>query len=574
MSQSVANGRQTVGEILVGMIDIPPSDLRRAERKAETAGTRLEQALLDLRLATESHVALATAQYLNLPTIKLANFSPDPELVRQIPGKTLRDLQVFPVAQWSDMFVMAVADPFDVTAVDELERVTGCPVTPYVALPQEIAQLLDKHASRPSERMGEVIRDVSEVDASIETDLAGEDALTQDDMHGMAEQAPVIRVVNSMLLEALRNGVSDIHIEPTQDRLHIRFRIDGVLYDEPSPPLNMKWAIVSRVKIIASLDIAERRLPQDGRFTVHAFGRDVDIRVSLIPTVHGQKTVLRILDKINLRPNLAALDLEKDDWEKFERGIRRPSGLILVTGPTGSGKTTTLYSVLQELNDSRVNIITVEDPVEYQLPRINQVHTNPEIGLTFAAGLRSILRQDPDIIMVGEIRDYETASIAVESSLTGHLVLSTLHTNDAPGAVSRLAHMGIEPFLLASSLRLAQAQRIHRKLCQACRKPQRLTHGLLAKHDIDPALLEGGKVFMPGGCALCSQIGYWGRDAIMEILEVNEEIRGMILARKSGAELRSRAVAGGMRTMREAGLVKVARGITSIEEILRVTNEG
>ncbi len=352
----------------------------------------------------------------------------------------------------------------------------------------------------------------------------------------------------------------------------VRYRIDGILYDQPSPPKYMQWAITSRIKIIARLDIAERRLPQDGRFTIRAHSRDVDVRASLIPTACGQKVVLRILDKLNLKPNMAALGLVPNDYEKLERAIHQASGLILITGPTGSGKTTTLYSALQEISSSKVNVITIEDPIEYQLPRINQIQAHPAIGLTFAAGLRSILRQDPDIVMVGEIRDRETASIAVQASLTGHLVLSTLHTNDAAGAVSRLTHMGVETFLLSSSLIMSQAQRIYRKLCPACKQPQEIPWDALQGEGIDCERFSGVTLYDAKGCLHCNYIGFMGRDAIMEILEVDEEIQDLILQGSDANHIRTLAISKGMATLREGGLTRAAGGETSLEEIMRITS--
>ena len=414
------------------------------------------------------------------------------------------------------------------------------------------------------------MRDVNDANAEIQVASDDED-MGVEYMMSMQDDVPVVRIVNSMLIEALHRGASDIHVEPMESGLQVRYRVDGVLYDELSPPKYMQWAIISRLKIISNLDIAERRLPQDGRFTIRAPGRDVDVRVSMIPTVHGQKAVLRILDKLNLKPNIAALGLEPDDHAKVMRAIHRTSGLFLVTGPTGSGKTTTLYSALQELNDPGVNIITVEDPVEYQLPRINQIHARPSIGLTFASGLKSILRQDPDIIMVGEIRDGETASIAIQAALTGHLVLSTLHTNDAASAVARLIHMGVEPFLISSALVASQAQRIYRRLCRACRKRREIPWDVLSLHSIDSDLFRDAKLFAAKGCLRCGHIGYSGRESVMEILEVDEDIKELILREVSAAKLRDMAVSKGMLTLRDAGLQRVLKGITSVEEMLRVT---
>ena len=408
--------------------------------------------------------------------------------------------------------------------------------------------------------------------ASFELDLDDDDDISIDAMVESAEDAPVIRIVNSVLIEALRKHASDIHIEPMEKTQRLRYRIDGLLYESSSPPKHMQSAITSRVKIMSNLDIAERRVPQDGRFKIRAMGKEVDIRVSTLPTVHGEKVVMRILDRGDLSPDLTSLGLDPDSLSMIEKAIHEPHGMILVTGPTGSGKTTTLYSALQELNQPGVNVITVEDPVEYQLPGINQVQTHAEIGLSFASGLRSILRQDPDIVMVGEIRDGETAGIAVQAALTGHLVLSTLHTNDAAGAVARLINMGIEPFLLASSIIMTQAQRLYRKLCPHCKRARELPLDVLKTNNIDPDLFDGVKVYEPFGCPKCGDIGYKGRSALMEIMPVDEELRSVILREGNASAMREHATQNGMKTLRDAGLQKVREGLTNIEEILRVTS--
>ena len=386
-----------------------------------------------------------------------------------------------------------------------------------------------------------------------------------------ADDAPVIRIVNSLLVEALRKRASDIHIEPMEKTVRLRYRVDGLLYENPSPPKHLQSAITSRVKIMSNLDIAERRVPQDGRLKVRALGKEIDVRVSTLPTVHGEKIVMRILDKTNLAPSLSALGLDEQAFKDINFAIAQPYGMILVTGPTGSGKTTTLYSALQELNEPGVNIVTAEDPVEYQLGGINQVQTNPEVGLTFAGALRSMLRQDPDIVMVGEIRDGETATIGVQAALTGHLVLSTLHTNDAAGAIARLTQMGIEPFLLASSLVMTQAQRLYRKLCPACKKPREMPVEILENNHLNPEEFEGVKFYGPRGCPKCSGLGYRGRGALMEVLLVNEAVRQMILEDANAAEIRNAACENGMLTLRDVGLKRVREGTTSIEETLRVT---
>ena len=563
---------QSLADILIQRFQLDESLVEKARSEAEESGTRLEKVLASQEVVTEMQLAIATGEYLDIPCISLDHFTPDEELLRSVPPRVTNELRILPIAQWGQCYAVAMVDPFDQMALEELKELLRGDIIPYTAPRSEITNLLARYETEVGSRLQDALRNVDEVQTEIQVASDDHEPINVEEFMGTGDDVPVVRIVNSMLIEALHRGASDIHVEPHEEGIQVRYRIDGVLYDEPSPPKYMQWAIASRLKIISNLDIAERRLPQDGRFTIRAPGRDVDVRISLIPTVHGQKAVLRILDKQNLKPSIAALGLDKEDYEKLARAIRQPAGLILVTGPTGSGKTTTLYSALQEINTSDVNIITVEDPVEYQLPRVNQIQTNAHIGLNFASGLRSILRQDPDVIMVGEIRDKETASIAIQASLTGHLVLSTLHTNDAPGAVARLIHMGIEPFLITSSLILSQAQRIYRKLCHSCRKPREIPWDVLHQNGIDAEIFKDKELYGPKGCLHCSHVGYSGRDAVMEILVMTEDIRDLILRDASASEIRKKAIEDGMTTLRQSGLQRVCHGATSIEEILRVTS--
>jgi len=386
-----------------------------------------------------------------------------------------------------------------------------------------------------------------------------------------AEGAPVIRMVNMMLVEALRTRASDIHIEPQERTTRLRYRIDGNLIERPAPPKSYHNAVISRIKILSDLDIAERRVPQDGRFKIRALGREVDIRVSILPTVHGEKVVMRTLDKSNLAPGLAQLGLDDFAYKAMAYAIDQPYGIILVTGPTGSGKTTMLYSCLQDLNKSDVNIVTAEDPVEYQLPGVNQVHVNTAVGLSFASVLRSVLLQDPDIVLVGEIRDNETADIAVKAALTGHLVLSTLHTNSASGVIARLTDMHVPPFLLASSLILAQAQRLYRKICPVCRREMEPDPVVLERNHIAPDFFEGSVIYGPAGCVKCNSSGYKGRGAVMEVLTVNEEIRDAIARSCPSADIQQLAIKAGMISLKNAGLLKVRAGLTSLAAAIEVT---
>jgi len=565
-----ATDRRTnrIPNILVRNGVIEPERLAAAQTMAAQEGIRLEKYLVVKELVGADDMTLALAEYLRMPPIRLAHFTPSPLLLDLIPLDTMSKRLVVPIARVGRHMTLALGDPFDLVAIDELSTLTGLDVVPLVASESDIQRVLSKVSEETSQAldMEELMRDDSDVEV-----LGDEDAeQSLDEMLESAEGAPVIRMVNMMLVEALRTGASDIHIEPMEKSVRLRYRIDGALTERPGPPKNLQNAVISRVKIMSDLDIAERRVPQDGRFNIKALGKAVDLRVSVLPTVHGEKIVMRTLDKSSLAPSLKSLGLDDVSEKAMDYAIHQPHGIILVTGPTGSGKTTTLYSCLQDLNQPDVNIITCEDPVEYQLDGINQVQMHAEVGLTFASALRSILRQDPDIVLVGEIRDGETAEIAVKAALTGHLVLSTLHTNDAPGAVTRLIDMGIEPFMLGSSLILAQAQRLYRRLCTNCRKPTDIDPEVLKTNRIDPAFFEGGTIYEPVGCPRCSG-GYKGRGAVMEVLLVDDAMRQAILMRESTAEVRERGRQNGMVTLKEAGLTRVRDGITSLEAALEVT---
>ncbi|HEY8241644.1 MAG TPA: GspE/PulE family protein, partial [Kiritimatiellia bacterium] len=479
---------------------------------------------------------------------------------------------IMPLTKTASMLTVAMGDPFDFVGLETVHSMTGLNVVPLVAPAKEVTDMLQKFVREPTQGLEDILKDVEENEDDIEVGSEKKDDVSLDEMMESAEDAPVIRIVNSILIEALRKRASDIHIEPMEKMIRLRYRIDGELYESHNPPKHLQSAIVSRLKIMSNLNIAERRIPQDGRFKIRAMGKDADVRVSILPTVHGEKIVMRILDKSNLAPSLGALGLDEDSLTKLRYAIAQPHGMILVTGPTGSGKTTTLYSAVQEINTIDVNIITVEDPVEYQLPGINQVQTHADVGLTFAAGLRSILRQDPDIVMVGEIRDGETASIAVQAALTGHLVLSTLHTNDAPGAVTRMVYMGVEPFMLASSLLMTQAQRLYRKLCQVCKQSMEFPAELLKANLVDPETVRDIQFFTHKGCPKCNSTGYRGRGSLMEILLVDDELRALVLKNASATVLREAAQEKGMKTLRDVGMQRVGDGTTSIQEILRVTS--
>ncbi|MBM4142260.1 MAG: secretion system protein E [Lentisphaerae bacterium] len=560
-----------IADILLERKAIKAEALEAASAESKSKGVRLERFLVDNKLVRPEEMTLALSRYLGMPPISLAHFAPNPTLLEKVPREMMSKRLVMPVALVGRELTVALGDPFDLMVVEELASQTSLDICPLAASEVEIKAVLARMSAQSSQTldMEELMKD-SGHDVEVVEDAETAEQQSLDEMLQSAEGAPVIRMVNLILVEALRTGASDIHIEPMEKKVRLRYRIDGALVERVGPPKNLQNAVISRVKIMSDLDIAERRLPQDGRFNIKALGKEVDLRVSILPTVHGEKVVMRTLDRSSLSPSLSALGLDPVSLEAMEYGIAQPHGIILVTGPTGSGKTTTLYSCLQDLNKPDVNIITCEDPVEYQLEGINQVAINSDVGLTFAAALRSILRQDPDIVLVGEIRDGETAEIAIKAALTGHLVLSTLHTNDAPGAVTRLIDMGVEPFMLGSCLILAQAQRLYRKLCTACKKVAAVPEEILRRNHIDPAALEGAKIYKAVGCPRCSG-GYKGRGAVMEVLLVNEHVRDAILRGANTSEIRDMGKANGMLTLKDAGLARVREGITSLEAALEVT---
>lgn len=561
---------ERVVEILLKRRAIKENVLEGARHDAAAANARLEKFLVDKNLVSGAEMTLALSEYLKMPPMTLAHFTPSTDLLDLIPREDLQKHLMLPVTRSGRMLTVALGDPFDVIGLEEIHSLTNMDIVPVVVPEKEVTELLARFLKDTGQGLEEVIRDAAEGD--VEVGLEQKDEVSLEEMLESAGDAPVIRIVNTIMIEAIRKKASDIHIEPMEKMIRLRYRIDGLLYESPSPPKSRQSAIISRIKIMSNMNIAERRIPQDGRFKIRAVGKEADVRVSILPTVHGEKIVMRILDKTSLAPSLGALGLDQKSYENLKYAIDQPHGMLLVTGPTGSGKTTTLYSALQELNKTDVNIITVEDPVEYQLHGINQVQTHAEVGLTFAAGLRSILRQDPDIVMVGEIRDGETAAIAVQAALTGHLVLSTLHTNDAAGAVARLLYMGIEAFLLASSLIMTQAQRLYRKVCPACKRPREIPIEILKLNKVDPAIFEGATLYEAHGCPKCFNTGYKGRGALMEILLVDEKIRALMLKDCSASAIRDQAVENGMMTLRTVGLQKAKEGLTSIEEILMTTS--
>jgi type IV pilus assembly protein PilB len=549
-----------LGTALLEAGHITEEDLALAVDDQRSTGKDLSRVVVERGLVEPATVVEMIAVESGVPPIDLEVETIDPAAVGLVPESLLRRYTVLPVTGASGALVVAMADPTNVLAIDDLRAVTGMPIEPRVAAAVDIDAAIRRQAS---------------FDASVSdlAELAAEEALDEDAsaLESAAEEAPVIKLMNTVISRAVSDRASDIHIEPGERSLRVRFRIDGVLQDVMTSPRSIARAVVSRVKIMADLDISERRMPQDGRMSLRVSGNAIDVRVATLPSLYGEKVVLRILDKsqgIAPLPDLGFLDYNLD---RYRDAYTRPHGAILVTGPTGSGKTTTLYSTLSEINQSAVNIITVEDPIEYRLSGITQVQTNRKVGLTFATALKSILRSDPDVVLIGEIRDPETAKIATEAALTGHLVLSTLHTNDAPSSLGRLSDMGVEPFLVASSVRAVVAQRLARMLCDRCKEvvePDAKTIEHLGWNDVIPA----GAVdfYGPVGCAACARTGYRGRISLNEVMIVNDEIRKLIVDRASTTDVKRAAMADGMQTLIHDGLAKVAMGLTSLEEILRV----
>jgi type IV pilus assembly protein PilB len=542
-------------------------------------GARLIKLIVDKAYVSEQDLAVSMGRVLNVPPVNLARVSIPPEIVELLPRDTAHNYKVVPVSRLENKLFLAMADPLNVLAIDDVKRVTKLEIAPLIASEKSIIDKLNAFDSSKSGSMEDIIQDAqkqqSEEDAeadSVEAVREGLEEVNLDQLAASSGEAPVIKLANLIIVQAIKDRASDIHLEPFEKNMRLRYRVDGVLLDATPPPKQMQLALASRFKIMSSLDIAERRLPQDGRMRVKVSGKDFDLRVSVLPTVHGEKIVMRVLDKSNLTASIDKLGLDADTFKQFKGAIDAPHGLILVTGPTGSGKTTTLYSALNELNNPIYNIITVEDPVEFQVPGINQVPTKKEIGLTFANALRSILRQDPDIIMIGEIRDTETAEIAIEAALTGHQVLSTMHCNDAPGAIARLDDMGIAPFLISSSVILSCAQRLMRRICSHCKEQVTYPPKMFEDLGIDPAAFEGVQLFRGRGCDRCKNSGYAGRMAIIEAMTISDQIRKLVIGRANTRELGKVAISQGMRTLRMVGLDRARDGISTLEQVLLITS--
>jgi type IV pilus assembly protein PilB len=540
--------------------------LDKALVQKKEAGTSVTSNLVKMGAITEEDLTKFVSELFNVPVVNLANLEIDKSVIKLIPGEVASKFQAVPVERVGRKLKVAMMNPSNIFAIDDIKFLTGLEVQPLIASENDIKRAIGRYYDA-ADSLASVMKSIEEEEVEIVEEEPEEEAGVLDEI----DHAPVVKLVNSLIADAVRKRASDIHIEPYEKTLRVRFRIDGVLYEMMAPPFRMKAAMISRLKIMAELDIAERRVPQDGRIKLRTMGKTIDLRVSTLPTIFGEKVVMRILDKSNLSIDLTKAGFDQHALDNFSRAIQSPYGIVLVTGPTGSGKTTTLYSALSKISTPEVNIMTAEDPVEYNIEGINQVQVHEEIGLTFAAALKAFLRQDPNIIMVGEIRDLETGSIATKAALTGHLVLSTLHTNDAPSSVNRMIDMGIEPFLVASSTNLILAQRLIRRICPYCKADTTLHPEILRELGIDPEEAKNTAAYEGKGCIECNNTGYKGRQGVFEVMPISPSLRDLILDRAPTSELRRQARAEGMLTLREDALMKLKNGLTTAEEVLKET---
>jgi type IV pilus assembly protein PilB len=595
---------ERLAELLVKKNLITPDQHKKALEDQKLKGGHLESALIRLGYIKEDELfSFLSAQY-RVPSIKISKIEINPNVIKLIPSSVSKKYFIIPINRVGPKLTLAMTDPSNIIVIDEIKFMTGFNVEPVVASETEIIDAIKKYYGGGGNVSGKGTVSFEASDYTMEDDktapldggvMLDDDLVDVEDfdslVHGAVDnvevietqlqldetgemEGPIIKIVNGILIKAIKIGASDIHFEPYEKSFRVRYRLDGVLRKDMLLPLQIRNAIISRLKIMAKLDIAEKRLPQDGRIKLRmGKGREMDFRVSSLPVLFGEKVVLRLLDKAALQLDMTKLGFEEDSLTEFQNAIHKPVGMILVTGPTGSGKTTTLYSALSELNKESENIMTAEDPIEYNFMGINQVQMHEDIGLTFASALRSFLRQDPDIIMVGEIRDFETAQIAVQSALTGHLVLSTVHTNDAPGTITRLIDMGIEPFLISSAVILILAQRLIRKTCMDCREPTKVHPQLLIDLGVPPDEAKSFTVYKGKGCTICNGTGYKGRLGLYEVMTMKEEIKELVLARASASEIKKEAIRLGMKTLRQSGITKVKSGMTTIEEVLRSTME-
>ena len=556
---------------------LTPQQVEALLEEQKRGGTRLVKLIVEKSYVSEQDLTVSMGRVLNVPSVNLGRLTIPAEISDLLPRDAAHNYKVVPISRLENKLFLAMADPLNVLALDDVKRLTRLEIAPLIASEKAILDKLTAIDSAKGGSMEDIIQDAekqreNEEDASVETVTETLEEVNLDQLAASSGEAPVIKLANLIVVQAIKDHASDVHLEPFEKTMRLRYRVDGVLIDATPPPKQLQLALASRFKIMSSLDIAERRLPQDGRMRVKVSGKDFDLRVSVLPTVHGEKIVLRVLDKTNLSASIDKLGLDVDTFKQVKGAIDAPHGLILVTGPTGSGKTTTLYSALNELNNPMYNIVTVEDPVEFQIPGINQVPTKKDIGLTFANALRSILRQDPDIIMIGEIRDTETAEIAIEAALTGHQVLSTMHCNDAPGAIARLDDMGIAPFLISSSVILSCAQRLIRRICPHCKEPVTYPAKMFEDLGLDPASLNGAQLYRGRGCERCKNSGYSGRMAVIEAMTISDPIRKLIIARANTRELGKVAVTEGMRTLRMVALDRAREGVSTLEQVMVMTS--
>ncbi|MSN25693.1 MAG: type IV-A pilus assembly ATPase PilB [Geobacter sp.] len=559
-----------LGEILVKNNLITREQLGKAleEQKLSGGQLRLGTILIKQNLLTEEDLTSFLSRQYGVPSVKLADYEIDPAVIKTIPPEVVQKYQLIPVNRAGATLIVAVSDPTNLFAIEDIKFMTGYNIEMVVASELDIKASIDKYYDQ-SASLADVMSDLDVEDMEI---IGDDDEVDVGSLERATEDAPVVKMVNAILQDAIRKKASDIHIEPYEKVFRVRYRIDGILYEVMKPPLKLKNAITSRIKIMSELDIAERRLPQDGRIKIKlGGGKDMDFRVSVLPTLFGEKICLRLLDKGNLQTDLTKLGYEQDALDNFMHEIHKPFGMVLVTGPTGSGKTVSLYSALAELNKVSENISTAEDPVEFNFAGINQVQMHEDIGLNFSAALRSFLRQDPDIIMIGEIRDFETAEIAIKAALTGHMVLSTLHTNDAPATINRLLNMGIEPFLVASAVNLITAQRLARRVCAECKQPEEIPVQALIDAGVPPDEAPSYVCMRGTGCSVCNNTGYKGRVGFYQVMPMREEIKELILNGANTAEIKRESMRIGIKTMRQSGLTKLKEGVTSFEEVLRVT---
>jgi type IV pilus assembly protein PilB len=593
---------ERLGELLIKRNYITPEQLKKAVDEQKLKGGRLESNLVRMGYIKEDELlSFLSAQY-RVPSVKISKMEINPNVIKLIPSSVSKKYFIIPINRVGPRLTLAMADPSNIVVIDEIKFMTGFNVEPVVASETEIIDAVKKYyggggnvagLGTISFQSGDFELDDAKTNSSADGIMLDDDVVDVDDfdklVHGAVDnvevveadqgsdesidmQGPIIKIVNGILIKAIKLGASDIHFEPYERTFRVRYRLDGVLRRDMALPIQIKNAMTSRLKIMAKLDIAEKRLPQDGRIKLRmGKGREMDFRVSSIPVLYGEKVVLRLLDKSALQLDMTKLGFEESSLADLKAAIHKPVGMILVTGPTGSGKTTTLYSALSELNKESENIITAEDPIEYNFMGINQVQMHEEIGLTFASSLRSFLRQDPDIIMVGEIRDFETAQIAVQAALTGHLVLSTVHTNDAPGTISRLIDMGIEPFLISSAIILILAQRLIRKVCPECKEVIKVHPQLLIDLGVPPDEVKSFQVYKGKGCSLCNNTGYKGRLGLYEVMPMKEEVKELVLSRASTSEVKKEAIRLGMKTLRQSGIAKIKEGVTTVEEVLRST---